>query len=119
MVTCDAPQLFNNRVDTITNPILLVEVLSDSPQAIDYSDKLAEYTRIDTLQAYILVSQKSVKVECFMRQPDDNWTYQLLQERDAVLTLPFLDCDVPLERLYRKVNFDLSNDTEPDHTDTD
>jgi Uma2 family endonuclease len=114
VVICDGPVHFNNRVDTVMNPIILVEVLSDSTQAIDHSDKLAEYTRINTLQAYILVAQNRVKVECFMRHPDVNWTYQLLQERDAVLTLPFLDCEISLANLYDAIEFDDTSNSESD-----
>ena len=55
--SCGEPEYLEGRTDTITNPVLLVEVLSPGTAHIDYGEKLAEYTRIESLQAYVLISQ--------------------------------------------------------------
>ncbi len=53
--------------DAITNPILLVEVLSDSTEAYDRGAKAAHYRRIPSLREYVLVDQKEPRVEIYRR----------------------------------------------------
>ena len=55
MVICGAPDFYQKRNDTITNPVLIVEVLSDSTEAKDRGKKFAAYQTLETLQEYILV----------------------------------------------------------------
>ena len=57
LVICGEPQFYQQRDDTITNPILIVEVLSDSTEAKDRGEKFAAYQTLESLQEYILVSQ--------------------------------------------------------------
>lgn len=59
----------DDRRDVITNPALIVEVLSDSTEAYDRGDKFAYYRSIPSLRAYLLLSQHQVSAELFLRQP--------------------------------------------------
>lgn len=54
---------------------LIVEVLSDSTEAIDRGDKFQEYIQILTLEEYILVSTQRMQVECYRRGEDRMWLY--------------------------------------------
>ncbi|MGI8640597.1 MAG: Uma2 family endonuclease [Pyrinomonadaceae bacterium] len=76
LVICGEPKFYQKRNDTITNPILIVEVLSDSTEAKDRGEKFAAYQTLETLQEYILVSQDKAKVEQFKREDDGSWKYQ-------------------------------------------
>lgn len=105
-VFCGDPVYVEGRVDTITNPVLLVEVLSPSTALIDRNDKLAEYTQIDSLQVYLLVSQREARVERYMRHGADEWLYTIASELDDSVALPSLDCTLALSEIYRKVSFD-------------
>ncbi|WP_441286358.1 Uma2 family endonuclease [Sorangium sp. KYC3313] len=60
--------------DAALNPIVLVEVLSDSTEAYDRGEKFAHYRRIRSLQEYVLVSQREQRIEVFHRNEDDSWT---------------------------------------------
>ncbi len=86
---------------TITNPILLVEVLSPSTEEIDRSSKLRDYQRIPSLLEYVLVSQEP-RVEIYCRQPSGLWEY--LDVREGAVTLasgPTLDLAMLYQGLPR------------------
>lgn len=68
----------------ITNPMLLVEVLSSSTEAVDRGDKLRDYQRIPSLREYVLVSQEP-RVEIYRRLPAGTWEY--IDVREGAVTL--------------------------------
>ena len=98
--------LHDDRRDTLTNPIVLVEVLSPSTAQTDYNEKLTEYTQIDSLQAYLLISQDTPKVERFLRAESGQWLYDYALGLDSQITVPPVDCTLALSALYNKVNWD-------------
>jgi Uma2 family endonuclease len=106
IVVCGEPQFAGNRVDTITNPVVIVEVLSPATALIDRNDKLDEYIQIPSLQAYLLIAQHELKVERYLRHKSGNWLYSVASGRDASLDLPFIGCTLPLAAVYKKLNFD-------------
>jgi Uma2 family endonuclease len=61
--------------EAATNPVLLVEVLSDSTEAYDRGEKFAHYRRIATLQEYVLVSQTEPRIEVFRRTAGGRWEF--------------------------------------------
>ena len=69
---------------TITNPVLLVEVLSVTTEKDDRGDKWMHYQRIPSLEEYVLVSQYS-RIEIFRRTPSNTWEY--LEAEDGIVTL--------------------------------
>ncbi|KYF69181.1 Uma2 family endonuclease [Sorangium cellulosum] len=60
--------------DAVVNPVVLVEVLSDSTEGYDRGEKFAHYRRIPSLKEYVLVSQAHRRIEVFRRNQDDSWT---------------------------------------------
>jgi Uma2 family endonuclease len=60
---------------TVTNPTVLVEVLSPSTEEEDRGNKWQHYQLIASLQEYVLVSQAAPRVECYRRLPSGNWEY--------------------------------------------
>lgn len=60
---------------TITNPTLIVEVLSPSTEEEDRGNKWQHYQLVPSLQEYVLVSQAAPRVECYRRLPSGNWEY--------------------------------------------
>ena len=59
--------------NAIINPVLLVEVLSDSTEAYDRGEKSAHYRRIPSLREYLLISQREPRLELFRRGDNDRW----------------------------------------------
>lgn len=83
-----------------TNPILLVEVLSDGTEAYDRGEKFAHYRRLDTLQHYLLVSQRRPQIEHYRRNADDTWT--LTEHRDGDrLRIAELGLDLAVADVFR------------------
>ncbi len=83
----------------ITNPILLVEVLSPTTEASDRGDKWHHYQRIPSLQEYVLVGQEPQQVEVYRRE-GEVWTYRSYDE-NAQIELASLGVTLDLPALYR------------------
>src|SRR6059036_3114767 len=104
-VICGPLQLAQGTDDTILNPTLLAEVLSDSTEAYDRGKKFEHYRRIPSLQQYLLVSQKEARIEQFIRQADGRWLLSEAAGLDATLELPSLQISLPLAEVFAKVKF--------------
>lgn len=111
MVICGDPSFVDNRFDTVSNPTVIIEVLSPSTALKDHNEKLDEYIKIETVQDYVLISQHEAKVELYTRQAAGKWTYTQYKGMDANLELPSIACRLALSKLYEKVNFEQSGDS--------
>jgi len=105
MVICDEPFFCDDRKDTVTNPVLIVEVLSNSTEAHDRGFKLAQYRKLDSLREYVLVSQHEPRIERYLRQPDDQWVYNESAGLDGSLRMESVGCRIALAEIYDKVEF--------------
>jgi Uma2 family endonuclease len=101
-VVCGTPRFDDGRRDTLLNPSVLFEVLSDSTESYDRGEKFAHYRTIPSLTDYVLLSQKQVLVEHFQRQDDGGWLLRALGPGDS-LALPSIGCEVAVDGFYRKV----------------
>jgi Uma2 family endonuclease len=105
MVIRGDPQFADNRGDTVVNPVLIVEVLSESTQAYDRGKKFEQYRTLPSLREYLLVAQDAPRIEQWIRQPDDNWLRADISGGDATIQLVSVDCLLPLARIYNKVSW--------------
>jgi len=108
-VVCGEPHFEDTHLDTLLNPIVLFEVLSDSTEAYDRGEKFAHYRRLESLQEYILVAQERVRVEHYLRQ-GEQWLLTELSNLDEVLHLVSIDCDLSVREIYAKVKFSASEE---------
>jgi Uma2 family endonuclease len=100
VVSCD-PQFEEGGNDNLLTPVLIVEVLSDSTERHDREKKFSLYKRIDTLREYVLISQKEVLVERYVRH-GDLWPRSEVRDLEDSLVLASVGLEVPLKRLYEK-----------------
>ena len=105
MVICGKIQLLERRKDTVTNPLLIIEVLSDSTRDYDRGAKFEFYKQIPSLQEYILVESERPRVECYRRAADDRWMIEAFDGLDAISLFESIGCEVPLRRIYHKVSW--------------
>ena len=100
-------QLEGDKVDpeAITNPRVLVEVLSDSTESYDRGKKFDFYRQIDSLEEYVLISQKEPIVERFKRQPNGDWLLTVYKGLDTSLELISIQVELPLRDIYRFVDW--------------
>jgi len=108
---CGEPRFENFKgVDTVLNPSVIIEVLSRTTEEYDREDKFAHYSRLESLQEYVLVSQKRMRVEQFVRN-GANWQLSDLTDPQAVLHLAAIGCDIPLAEIYEGVEFPLAENS--------
>ncbi len=99
-------QFQEGRRDTLTNPIIIAEVLSTSTESFDRCTKFAAYRTIPTFKEYILIDQYTMQVEQFTQTESGKWLLSEHQGEDSKLSLKFIDFEISLADLYDKVNFD-------------
>lgn len=104
MIVCGKVEYMENRVDTIINPTVLIEVLSPSTALIDRNQKFDEYTRLYSLEEYVLVSQDEFKVERFLRQDSGDWLYTRVTGLESTIALPSINCTLQLSKVYAKLD---------------
>jgi Uma2 family endonuclease len=105
MVICGTPAFAHDRQDTVTNPLIIAEVLSPSTERYDRGRKFSDYSTLDSLREYILISQSEPRVEVFRRQPGNDWQLCEYVGLDAVLRVECLDCEIPLAEIYASIGF--------------
>ena len=87
------------------SPALAVEVLSPSTEAYDRGRKFGHYRQIESLQEYVLISQKEPLIETHRRNSDQTWTMTESGSLSASMTLASLGLTIPLAEIYDKVDF--------------
>jgi len=103
-VVCGPPSFNETRKpETLLNPTLLVEVLSDSTADKDRSEKFMLYRQVPSLQQYLMLDSRSLLAELYTRQPNGNWLFMEISDPAAVLDLGSIGCQVPLAEVYAGV----------------
>jgi Uma2 family endonuclease len=95
------------RRDTLTNPILIVEVLSKSTQDYDRGNKFFAYRTIPTFQEYLLIDQYSYQVEHYAKDGVKKWVFQAYSQPEEVVESAILPFTIALSEIYAKVEFEL------------
>jgi len=101
-VVCGKPEL-ERPGDTLCNPKMIVEVLSESTEAYDRGEKFEHYRAIESMTDYVLVSQDKVLVEHYSREPDGRWLYSAANKTTDSLSIATLGCVLKLAELYENV----------------
>ena len=105
VVVCGEPQFLDNEFDTLLNPKVLVEILSESTEAYDRIQKFELYGSLESLAEYVMVSSLRVRVERYTRQPDGTWNYCSKTSLEDAIDLKSVDCHLRLADLYERVAF--------------
>ena len=105
VIICEPPQFEDDERDTLLNPRVIIEVLSESTETYDRGEKAKHYKRISSLQEYVLVSQREAFVERMVRQDDGSWKVTEFAGMDATLEFTSVPAKVALTEIYRGVEF--------------
>jgi Uma2 family endonuclease len=104
---CDKAQFEEiGGVDALTNPALIIEILSPSTEAYDRGDKFTHYKSIPSFCEYLLVAQHRPHISQFVRQSDGSWLQREFNDLADVVKLSTLDCELPLSEVYQNVSFE-------------
>jgi Uma2 family endonuclease len=105
-VVCGEPVFSDTQQDTLTNPVLLIEVLSPSTEAYDRGFKATEYRKLASVQEYAFVSQSEPRIEVLRRQPGGGWLLSETAGLDATCRFESVGCDIALADVYDKIVFE-------------
>lgn len=95
-------------VDSLTNPTLIVEILSPSTEAFDRGDKFTYYKSIPSFREYLLIAQHRPHITHYVKQADGSWSYEEINDLTATLRLMSLDSEMLLSELYEDVSFEAT-----------
>jgi len=98
-VVCERLEHAADDRDTITNPVVIVEMLSDQTEADDRGEKFAHYRRLASLREYVLVSQRTTRIEVYRRQ-GLAWVFSEAAAGQA-LALESLGVTLSVDEIYR------------------
>ena len=105
MVIEGQPIYYSTNTTIVTNPVLIVEVLSKSTKDYDRGDKFLYYRSIPEFKEYILIDQTKYYVMQYVKTSENQWILTEYETEDAIINLLSINVELSLKQLYKKVNF--------------
>jgi Uma2 family endonuclease len=110
VVACADLIFEDQQVDTLINPLVLIEVLSPSTEHYDRGAKFLHYRQLSSLRDYLLVSQHDIRIEHYTRQAAQCWLLTEYQRGDEVIALAAIGCVIMVRDVYERIyNFTGTN----------
>ncbi|NUN65085.1 Uma2 family endonuclease [Pseudanabaena biceps] len=106
MVVAGEPVFVDQRQMEVSNPCLIVEILSSSTQAYDHDSKFRQYRSMPSFQEYILVYQNSYEVDHYVKEAQDRWVLMTHKGEESVIRLVSMQIEISLRDLYKRVKID-------------
>ncbi len=104
VVACGEPRFDIGRDDTIINPRVIIEVLSNSTKRYDKGDKFHFYKALPSFEEYILIDQNCLYIQQYVKQANGEWALQAeLEDLADTLTFQTIGCTMPVAQIYRRV----------------
>ncbi|MEG3900292.1 MULTISPECIES: Uma2 family endonuclease [unclassified Microcoleus] len=110
MLVAGKLEFAEGRKDTITNAVMVAEVLSESTADYDRGGKFKLFRTIPSLTEYILIDQYEMHVEHFCKRDDNKWVLSEYDGADAVLRLSCLEFEMRLGDIYDRVDFESESE---------
>ncbi|MCC7439774.1 MAG: Uma2 family endonuclease [Armatimonadetes bacterium] len=104
-IVCGKPEFQDAQLDTLLNPVAIIEILSPSTEAYDRGEKFRLYRQLASLKEYVLVSQEKAFVDQYIRDEEGRWFVLMTQGIESVLTLQSCGVSIPMRALYDRVEF--------------
>lgn len=117
MVIQGEPIYQENNQTVVTNPLVIIEVLSNSTKNYDRGNKFFFYRSIPTFREYILIDQYSYHIEQFAKNSKSKWELTEYDSEDSVLTLESLEFQIPMRDIYQRINFEANAEEVNELTD--
>jgi Uma2 family endonuclease len=106
MVVRGKPILTDTNSDVLTNPVLIVEVLSELTKDYDLGGKFHQYMRIPSLQEYLTVSQTEMMIDQHIRQDDNSWVVRELVPAHGKVSIQCLGVELDFADVYERVEME-------------
>lgn len=104
-VICSEPTFSDEKRTTLTNPTLVVEVISPPSEKYDTGMKSTMYRSLPSLNTYLTIDQSRVFIQLYTRQ-ENGWLLQEFDKLDQTIPLPMIKADLPLSEVYRDIVFE-------------
>ncbi|MFQ3607852.1 MAG: Uma2 family endonuclease [Chloroherpetonaceae bacterium] len=105
VVVCGKPEFYDREQDVLTNPTLIVEVLSPSTERYDREKKFELYKGLESFQDYLLVEQQKPCVEHWQKLETDEWQVSKVVGLESMLEIARYELHIPLSEIYLNVSF--------------
>jgi len=106
MAIAGEPAPYNNRKDTLTNPCLVIEVLSKSTMEYDQTEKFKRYRSLDSLQEYVLVNQYDIEVQLYTRTNEGFWQYRAYESLEDTVQLTSIETAITVADIYEGIELE-------------
>ncbi|MBI3650799.1 MAG: Uma2 family endonuclease [Acidobacteria bacterium] len=104
-VVCGEPAIHDKHRDVLTNPKVIIEVLSPSTERFDRGKKFARYQRFDSFTDYVLIAQDEPRVEHFARQANGTWVLTVATTLKSKIQIASIACALQLAEVYDRIEF--------------
>jgi Uma2 family endonuclease len=99
-IVCGEIETTDDKFDTVTNPSVIIEILSISTRNYDKGEKFTLYREIDSLQEYILTDSERIMVEKFIRNADNSWQLTEYKNIEQSFSITTVGIDMLLKDIY-------------------
>ncbi len=104
-IICGDKKYTDDKFDTVTNPSVIIEILSRSTRNYDRLEKFSLYRDILTLQEYILVDSQRTHIEKYARNANNTWELSDHDSLEEILTIVTVDIRIPIKDIYHGLLF--------------
>ena len=105
LVVAGEPNFEGNELDILTNPTVIVEIMSKQTLYHDKTEKLDRYLSLKSVKEILLVKEEEMRVEHYAKQTANQWVYKIYKDNDAVISLDSVNCKISLSEIYAQIKF--------------
>ena len=105
VVICGKPVFASKRSENLTNPKVIVEILSPSTGEYNYGRKFSLYGTLPSFEEYVLIAQDEPRVDVFRKGDGNHWIMGRSAGLESVAKLESLGIELPLAEIYEGVEF--------------
>jgi len=105
VIVCGEPLFDDSHLDTLLNPAVIIEVLSESTENYDRGEKFKNYRTLESLSDYLLVAQNIVSVEHYIRQKNNQWLFSEYKDMEDIIRIDSIACELMIKEIYEKLEF--------------
>ncbi len=103
VIVCGEPLFDDDYLDTLLNPVVIIEVLSKSTEHYDRGKKFENYRTLKSLSDYLLIAQDTPSVEHYTRQSDNQWLFSEYKDMQEIIRVDSIECELAVNEIYEKV----------------
>ena len=105
LIVCEKPEYHDDGELLLTNPLLIVEVLSRSTRNFDLSHKFGHYKTLPSFKEYVLIEQTLPHVETWYREAPDLWRNTMVSDPASAVALRSVSCEIGMSDIYEHIKF--------------